>query len=80
MDEAETDLIEVDDSTTDFVWTLCTDFVDETDFVADVTFMDCSTRLLDESLTERRQDHSVCARLEDPRWGSGFMVFICATF
>jgi len=47
------DLTEVDDSTTDFIWTLCTDFVVETDFIADVTFIDCSTRLLLESFTER---------------------------
>jgi len=53
VDEEETDLTEVDDSTTDFVWTLCTDFVVETDFVADVTFIDCSTRLLLESFTVR---------------------------
>lgn len=51
MDEELTDLIAVDDSTTDFVWTLCTDFDVETDFVADVTFIDCSTRLLFESFT-----------------------------
>lgn len=49
MDEEVTDLTEVDDSMIDFVWTLCTDFVVETDFVADVKFMDCSTRLLVES-------------------------------
>lgn len=46
-----TDLTEVDDSITDFVWTLCTDFDVDTDVVADVMFIDCSTRLLFESFT-----------------------------
>lgn len=69
MDEEVTDLTEVDDSMTDFVWTLCTDFDVETDFVAAVTFIDCSTRLLLESFTERISYYSCrsdCENFRDP--------------
>lgn len=45
VDEEVTDLIDVDDSITDFVCTLCTDFIVDTDFDSAVMFIDCSTRL-----------------------------------
>lgn len=55
VDDVVIDFTDFDDSMTDFVCTLCTDFdvLTHWDFIADETFTDCSTMLDAESFTEK---------------------------
>ncbi|OAD61267.1 hypothetical protein WN48_02583 [Eufriesea mexicana] len=65
VDEEVTDLIDVEDSITDLVCTLCTDFIVETDLDSAETFIDCSTRLSAFSFTAQRYQFRLILRTKD---------------